>query len=280
MVELLAYIEYTNELEGPVSDRKLRTLDEMGLSLPSSAWLGLASVAIAVSVVLTHAPQVEAAIYRGNTGSRVENIQRALVASGFNPGEIDGIFGNSTEYAVIQFQESRGLFADGIVGVETSNALFGASGGNGDGDGGGGGGGTPDSDTLSVITNGLPLNVRSGPGLNYPVIGSLPNGTSFSTSGRYSNGWVQVASGGWVSTDYTVAASVGGGGGGGGGGAPGGTSGVVATNGSGLNIRSGPGLGYPVVGSLSNGAAVTITSSSDGWLQLASGGWVDGYWVL
>ncbi|MEN5034518.1 NlpC/P60 family protein [Pseudomonas sp. TWI929] len=54
----------------------------------------------------------------------VRKIQEALVAKGFIPGEVDGIWGRRTIAAVKRFQQSAGLDADGIVGPKTSAALF------------------------------------------------------------------------------------------------------------------------------------------------------------
>jgi len=45
---------------------------------------------------------------------------------------------------------------------------------------------------------------------------------------------------------------------------PGGAPGTVGTSGSPLNVRSGPGTGYGVVGTLANGAAVTIRCQKTG----------------
>ena len=54
----------------------------------------------------------------------VERIQRALTVRGFLPGAIDGIWGRRTIAAIKAFQKSQGLEADGIVGANTSAALF------------------------------------------------------------------------------------------------------------------------------------------------------------
>jgi hypothetical protein len=51
------------------------------------------------------------------------NIQRALVARGFDPGEIDGDYGPNTQAAVADFQRAVGLTVDGAVGPETAEAL-------------------------------------------------------------------------------------------------------------------------------------------------------------
>jgi peptidoglycan hydrolase-like protein with peptidoglycan-binding domain len=60
---------------------------------------------------------------RGDHGSAVETLQKALVALGFAPGRPDGVFGANTEAAVVDFQRSNGLQPDGIVGKETARTL-------------------------------------------------------------------------------------------------------------------------------------------------------------
>jgi len=59
----------------------------------------------------------------GATGSDVRILQRRLKAKGFNPGKLDGVFGLGTEAAVLAFQRSEALLADGIVGPRTAKAL-------------------------------------------------------------------------------------------------------------------------------------------------------------
>jgi putative chitinase len=63
------------------------------------------------------------ALRRGDSGERVESLQKALKKANFDPGAIDGSFGPGTEAAVIAFQKSEGLVADGIAGAETLGAL-------------------------------------------------------------------------------------------------------------------------------------------------------------
>lgn len=53
----------------------------------------------------------------------VIRIQRALTTRGFNPGEINGVYGPRTQAAVADFQETEGLVVDGAVGPETAGAL-------------------------------------------------------------------------------------------------------------------------------------------------------------
>jgi peptidoglycan L-alanyl-D-glutamate endopeptidase CwlK len=59
----------------------------------------------------------------GSSGPEVEKLQRQLKERTFDPGNVDGKFGPGTEAAVIAFQKSEGLVADGIAGPRTLAAL-------------------------------------------------------------------------------------------------------------------------------------------------------------
>lgn len=58
-------------------------------------------------------------------GDDVGDVQDALLQASFSPGHSDGIFGPNTEAAVKNFQQSKGLEVDGIVGPNTCNELGG-----------------------------------------------------------------------------------------------------------------------------------------------------------
>lgn len=60
---------------------------------------------------------------RQERGEAVANLQRNLIRFGFQPGKPDGVFGFGTEAAVIAFQKSQGLTADGIAGPKTLEKL-------------------------------------------------------------------------------------------------------------------------------------------------------------
>jgi Putative peptidoglycan binding domain/Tetratricopeptide repeat len=61
---------------------------------------------------------------KGDRGDKVKNLQLNLGALGFTQGTAaDGRFGPATEAALIAFQRSRGLVADGVAGEETLRAL-------------------------------------------------------------------------------------------------------------------------------------------------------------
>lgn len=59
----------------------------------------------------------------GCTGRAVAKLQARLKKVGFNPGVVDGDFGPATKAALIGFQKSAGLLADGIAGPRTLGAL-------------------------------------------------------------------------------------------------------------------------------------------------------------
>ena len=62
-------------------------------------------------------------IRQGSKGVYVATLQDVLDFLGYNAGNIDGIFGTNTKNAVINYQKSKGLKADGIVGCNTWTAL-------------------------------------------------------------------------------------------------------------------------------------------------------------
>lgn len=134
--------------------------------------------------------------------------------------------------------------------------------------------------TVRVSTT---LNVRSGPGTSTSVVGSLRNGTQVTVSAETTSGgmtWAKISSG-WVSKSYLTNiqaveqpaqpqqpaepeqpaqpdASVR----------------QVRITASVLNVRSGPGTGNSIVGSLRNGDTVEITETSGNWGRLSGGGWI------
>ncbi len=266
-MENLAYLHLAVDFEAPNPDLTLRSLSQLGLSVPSSAWVGVVSLAIA-GAVLASAHDAMAAIGRGSQGSAVTAVQSALRNRGYDLA-VDGVYGSRTEYVVSLLQGYEHISADGVVGPKTAAVL----GLPGAAYGGGGGGGNPGSEAPTgavTVTAPIGVNIRSGPGTGYGIVGGLGYGARVSTYGT-SSGWYRV-SGGWISSSYTSSSS-----GGGGGGSPGSGYGTV-TAGSGLLVRSGPGPGYGVVNSLGYGARVAIYSSSNGWYR-TDGGWVSASYV-
>lgn len=60
----------------------------------------------------------------GDTGQSVSDLQLRLKELGFYQGEVSGVYGPETEAAVIGFQNSQGLTADGIVGPQVNSTLY------------------------------------------------------------------------------------------------------------------------------------------------------------
>ncbi|MCY7324118.1 MAG: SH3 domain-containing protein [Phormidesmis sp. CAN_BIN36] len=269
-MENLAYLHLAVDFEDSNPEPKLRSLKELGLSVPNSAWIGVASLAIAVSI-LASAHSAMALVQRGSTGSPVTAVQSALRNRGYDVA-VDGVYGSRTANAVSLLQGYERISADGVVGPQTA-AVLGLS-GPAYGNGGGTGGGNPgngSSTGVVTVTGSTGVNIRSGPGTGYGVVGGLGYGTRVSTYGS-SSGWYRV-NGGWISASYTSA----GGGGGTGGGNSGSGYGTV-TAGSGLLIRSGPGTDFGVVSSVRNGASIPIYNSSNGWYR-TDGGWVSASYI-
>jgi peptidoglycan hydrolase-like protein with peptidoglycan-binding domain len=55
----------------------------------------------------------------GSRGRPVQELQQLLVASGFDPGPLDGVFGPLTDTAVRSLQGTHRLDIDGICGRRT-----------------------------------------------------------------------------------------------------------------------------------------------------------------
>jgi len=61
---------------------------------------------------------------KGDSGAAVSTLQQHLKDTLYYSGSIDGVFGVDVHDAVVQFQQSAGIQADGIVGSSTRNALY------------------------------------------------------------------------------------------------------------------------------------------------------------
>lgn len=98
-----------------------------------------------------------------------------------------------------------------------------------------------------------PLNVRSGAGTHYDVIGRLDNGTALNVINKVGN-WLQISKpvSGYVHQDLTK------------------SSYRVFVNdpNSPLNVRSGAGTHYDVVTELINGTALNVIGTDGNWLQI------------
>lgn len=109
--------------------------------------------------------------------------------------------------------------------------------------------GTTGTKTAKGLVTGTTLNVRSGPGTNYNSVKSYGNLTRVNILEQIKIGnttW-GCTKDGWISLDYVYID-----------GTTGDGAGTGTVSGSNVNIRSGPGTNYDVVGSYSQGDSVEI----------------------
>lgn len=123
--------------------------------------------------------------------------------------------------------------------------------------------------TVKYVTANSGLNVRSGPGTNYSIVGGLSKGTQVTVYEEQSN-WSKIGTNRWVCSDYLSTTKPN----------SGNTNNATSVNykvkvtaKSGLNIRTGPGTNYSIVGAYTYGTVVTISQEQSGWLK-TNKGWI------
>ncbi|UBF25884.1 peptidoglycan-binding protein [Kovacikia minuta CCNUW1] len=191
-MESLAFIHTAVNYEDPNSELDLKVLENLDLKVPNAALMGLAGAAIAVTVfggTSDKAMAATASVAPGSSGEGVQAVQKALGI------EADGQFGAKTQAAVMDYQIRQGLKEiDGVVGKETAKALG------------------LDENYRPVgfveTCSGCGLNIRSGPGVGYWVVGGAPDGAFLEQDYEtviYNDGyaWTPLYTGGWVASDYT-----------------------------------------------------------------------------
>lgn len=120
----------------------------------------------------------------GSRGADVTELQNQLRARGAT-FSATGYFGSSTKAAVIAFQRSAGLTADGVVGPQTWSALAGGGGsvgGGGSSSGGASSSGGSSSGSVGVSGNAIIDDARAQLGVRY-VWGASKPGVGFDCSG-------------------------------------------------------------------------------------------------
>ena len=68
----------------------------------------IAAGLFALTLLFALAPTALAAVYWGQSGETVRRVQQKLKQWGYYTGAVDGVFGQSTYDAVIQFQKKNG----------------------------------------------------------------------------------------------------------------------------------------------------------------------------
>jgi len=94
-------------------------------AVPLALSLGIGSLgAIALTPTRAIAQGSSMVLNAGDQGETVVRLQQRLAELGFFSGEATGFYGPLTEEAVIGYQNSQGLIADGVAGPETLGALL------------------------------------------------------------------------------------------------------------------------------------------------------------
>lgn len=105
------------------------------------------------------------------------------------------------------------------------------------------------------VINGSVVNIRSGPGTSYDLVGTIYQGTEVTIVQKQGD-WYKISYGkttGWVSASYVTAAKA---------------SPTVQVTGETVNLRSGPGTTYNKVGEASRGDTLTLLDVQGDWYQV------------
>lgn len=122
-----------------------------------------------------------------------------------------------------------------------------------------------------TVTPSIGLNVRSGPGTNYSIVGVLSKGAKVEVVGQKGD-WYQIGTDRWVHSDYIKKGSAGA------------ISGfkkftVTVTPDIGLNVRSGPGTQYKIVKAVTKGTKLTVIGKSGTWYKVGNNQYVHSKYV-
>lgn len=114
----------------------------------------------------------------------------------------------------------------------------------------------------ATVVNANVLNVRQSPATSSLIIGKVTNGQALDVKSRQ-NGWLKISYKGkigYVSSQYTKETSTS-------------TGGTYYVNASSLNVRSGAGTNYALMGKLNRGQAVSVNRDlGNGWYQISFNG--------
>lgn len=161
---------------------------------PRSTFGGVSgTIDTTININSSNTSSLDTILNRGDSGTAVKELQEKLIKLGYSCGKhgADGIFGSDTETAVLKFQrKTNGLADDGVAGYQTLTAIDAAI-------------ATLNSANDKVKITANVLNVRSGAGMNYPIIATVRKGSVHTLTDR-NNGWGNINNPvGWISLQYT-----------------------------------------------------------------------------
>lgn len=215
-------------IAGPSTQARLFGADAVSQS--DAATAQTAATPTDVTTAATPASSSRLLVF-GETSAEVVALQNRLKVLGYFPSNLNstGYFGSLTLNAVKAFQTKNGLTADGVVGSVTAASLNSTTAiaatsdpvveepaaappaedeSTNESSGGSTGGANPTEDsitpgkTITIRTNGGPLNVRSAPNtVSSTIKGTLANGTSVEATGSMTGDWIEISDG-WIHKDY------------------------------------------------------------------------------
>lgn len=125
-MDTLACIYLSVAYENPNSEPcQIKLGENFNWELPSSGWINLLSVILALSIFGTTNHAEARVLRRGYRTSQVVSLQNSLKTADYFPSDVrsTGYYGVITECAVRSFQRANGLRVDGIAGPQTLAAL-------------------------------------------------------------------------------------------------------------------------------------------------------------
>ena len=124
--QIKAFVKF---IEGKDLADELRTKDWRAFALRYNGegqvdhYADALAAAYAGEVVLDNVEPGSRTLRVGSKGPDVRVLQETLARRGFDPGPVDGHFGDLTLEAVREFQKAEGLMGDGVVGPNTWAAI-------------------------------------------------------------------------------------------------------------------------------------------------------------
>lgn len=119
------------------------------------------------------------------------------------------------------------------------------------------------TEILHFVREPTGVNVRSGPGMHFPVVDALPHG-SIVDALRYEQDWAAIGEQRWLHASALSAVRI--------------SYGEVVGTGL-LNVRSGPDTSYRIVRRLARGAEVEVWEEHGAWFRIGEDEWVYGSFV-
>ncbi|MFE4104987.1 peptidoglycan-binding protein [Almyronema epifaneia] len=137
----------------------------------------------------------------GSAGPRVIRLQNRLKELNYLAATqaSDGVYGSTTEQAVIEFQRVQGLPVDGVAGTTTLDALYAANAPR-----------KPEpqrtlqpGDRVQLVNDGIGgIAVYDEPFTEGRILSIYASGSEVTVNQINENGWIELSSGGWVRREF------------------------------------------------------------------------------